>query len=82
MNSIAKKAALAVVTAGLAAGASAGAASAATDAQANGVAKNSPGVGSGNLVQVPVHVPVNATGNSVNVIGVLNPAFANHTVNH
>ncbi|MFH8796176.1 chaplin [Streptomyces sp. NPDC017941] len=76
---IAKKAALAVAVAGIAAGASAGAASAASEA--NGVATGSPGVGSGNLAQVPVHVPVNATGNSVNVIGVLNPAFANATVN-
>ncbi|CAM5537437.1 Chaplin OS=Streptomyces alboniger OX=132473 GN=CP975_07510 PE=4 SV=1 [Streptomyces alboniger] len=82
MNSIAKKAALAVVAAGLAAGASAGAASATSGAEANGAATKSPGVGSGNLVQVPVHVPVNATGNSVNVVGVLNPVFGNATVNH
>ncbi|MEU6993805.1 chaplin [Streptomyces sp. NPDC046465] len=81
MNSIAKKTALAVVAAGLAAGASAGVASATSDAQANGVATKSPGVGSGNLVQAPVHVPVNVTGNSVNVVGLLNPAFANATVN-
>ncbi|MFF1375100.1 chaplin [Streptomyces sp. NPDC058308] len=81
MNSIAKKTALAVVAAGLAAGASAGVASATSDAQANGAATKSPGVGSGNLVQAPVHVPVNVTGNSVNVVGVLNPAFANATVN-
>ncbi|MEV0441080.1 chaplin [Streptomyces spectabilis] len=79
--SIAKKAALAVAVAGLAAGAAAGAASA-TDADADGKATNSPGIGSGNLVQAPVHVPVNATGNSVNVVGILNPAFANQTVNH
>ncbi|WP_030571255.1 chaplin [Streptomyces aureocirculatus] len=78
---IAKKAALAVTVAGIAAGASAGVASAASGAEANGVATKSPGVGSGNLVQAPVHVPVNATGNSVNVIGVLNPTFANATVN-
>ncbi|WP_369217637.1 chaplin [Streptomyces flavofungini] len=82
MNSIAKKAALAVVTAGLAAGASAGAASATPGADAQGVATKSPGVGSGNLVQVPVHIPVNATGNNVSVIGVLNPVFGNATVNH
>ncbi|QDQ10764.1 chaplin [Streptomyces spectabilis] len=79
--SIAKKAALAVAVAGLAAGAAAGAASA-TDADADGKATNSPGIGSGNLVQAPVHVPLNATGNSVNVVGILNPAFANETVNH
>lgn len=29
-----------------------------------------------------MHVPVNATGNSVNVIGVLNPAFGNATSNN
>lgn len=75
---IAKKAALVVAVAGIAAGASAGAAS---GAQAVGAATNSPGVGSGNLVQVPVHVPVNLTGNSVNVIGVLNPAFGNASLN-
>lgn len=77
---IAKKAALAVAVAGIAAGASAGAA-VATDAHADGKATNSPGIGSGNLVQAPVHVPVNVTGNSVNVVGILNPAFANETVN-
>ncbi|WP_447036572.1 chaplin [Streptomyces sp. DSM 118878] len=80
MNSIAKKAALAVAAAGLAAGASAGAASATSGA--DGVATNSPGVGSGNLGQAPVHAPVNVTGNSVNVIGALNPAFGNASGNH
>lgn len=44
---------------------------------AKGVVGYSPGVLSGNLVQVPVHVPVNACGNSVNVIGALNPAVGN-----
>ncbi|HEY1179638.1 MAG TPA: chaplin, partial [Phytomonospora sp.] len=46
-------------------------------AGANGAAVDSPGVLSGNLIQVPVHVPVNVCGNSVNVIGALNPAFGN-----
>jgi hypothetical protein len=36
---------------------------------------------SGNLIQVPVHVPVNLCGNSVNVIGALNPAFGNRCEN-
>ncbi|WP_327357114.1 chaplin [Streptomyces sp. NBC_01304] len=76
---IAKKAALVLVTAGMAAGASAGAAFA--DADANGKATNSPGVASGNHVQAPIHVPVNATGNSVNVIGALNPTFDNTSSN-
>ncbi|QXE37552.1 chaplin [Streptomyces sp. GMY02] len=80
---VAKKAALVLVTAGLAAGASAGAAFA-TDggAHAGGAATHSPGVGSGNTVQIPVHIPVNATGNTINVIGLLNPAFGNASVNH
>ncbi|GAA1903029.1 chaplin ChpG [Streptomyces durmitorensis] len=54
---------------------------AAADAGAQGAATNSPGVASGNAVQVPVHVPVNACGNTVNVIGLLNPAFGNTCVN-
>lgn len=51
------------------------------DASADGAAVGSPGVGSGNNVQVPVHVPVNVCGNTVNVIGLLNPAFGNECVN-
>jgi hypothetical protein len=31
--------------------------------------------------QVPIHVPVNAVGNTVNVIGALNPAFGNESEN-
>ncbi|RKT05186.1 small secreted domain DUF320 [Streptomyces sp. 3211.6] len=79
MNSAAKKAAVALASAGLAVAGAAGAASA--DAQAEGAAVGSPGVLSGNLVQVPVHIPVNICGNSVNVIGALNPAFGNICVN-
>ncbi|MFF0745770.1 chaplin [Streptomyces sp. NPDC004111] len=51
------------------------------DSEAEGAATNSPGVISGNAVQVPVHVPVNFCGNTVNVIGLLNPAFGNTCVN-
>ncbi|MEU0700103.1 chaplin [Streptomyces bacillaris] len=51
------------------------------DASAEGAAVGSPGVGSGNAVQVPVHVPVNACGNTVNVIALLNPAFGNSCAN-
>ncbi|MGW6456988.1 chaplin [Streptomyces sp. NPDC055078] len=51
------------------------------DAGAFGGASHSPGVGSGNSVQVPVDVPVNACGNSVNVVGALNPAFGNECAN-
>ncbi|MEV8585860.1 chaplin [Streptomyces sp. NPDC051180] len=58
-----------------------GGAMASADAGAQGVAAYSPGVGSGNLVQVPLHIPVNACGNTVSVIGLLNPAFGNTCVN-
>ncbi|MDJ0464278.1 chaplin [Streptomyces sp. H27-C3] len=58
-----------------------GAGMATADAGAQGVAAHSPGVLSGNLVQVPIHIPVNVCGNTVNVIGLLNPAFGNTCVN-
>ncbi|MDH6215806.1 chaplin [Streptomyces pseudovenezuelae] len=51
------------------------------DAGAQGEAVGSPGVLSGNVVQVPVHIPVNVCGNTVNVIGLLNPVFGNSCVN-
>ncbi|OAH15459.1 chaplin [Streptomyces jeddahensis] len=54
---------------------------AAADAEAVGTATDSPGVLSGNVIQVPVHVPVNVCGNTVDVIGVLNPAAGNACVN-
>ncbi|MFE9437401.1 chaplin [Streptomyces sp. NPDC006602] len=76
---IAKKAAVAMTVAGIAAGASAGAAVA--DVGANAAAVESPGVVSGNLVQAPVHIPVNAVGNTANVIALLNPAFGSQGVN-
>ncbi|GGV25324.1 chaplin ChpH [Streptomyces spectabilis] len=75
---IKKVVAAAVATGGLVL---AGAGVAAADAGAQGAAVHSPGVASGNVVQVPVHVPVNACGNTISVIGVLNPAFGNYCVN-
>ncbi|MEZ0070555.1 hypothetical protein ABIA32_006608 [Streptacidiphilus sp. MAP12-20] len=50
---------------------------ASADATANGEVSNSPGFLSGNLVQVPVDADVNVCGNSVNVVGLLNPAVGN-----
>src|SRR5690242_17330358 len=52
------------------------------DSGASGASSNSPGVLSGNTVQAPVHVPVNVCGNTVNVVGLLNPAMGNKCVNH
>ncbi|MER5443368.1 chaplin [Streptomyces sp. NPDC002790] len=72
----------AVVFSAMAAAAMAGSAGvAAADSGAQGAATNSPGVISGNTVQVPVHVPVNACGNTVDVIGLLNPTFGNTCAN-
>ncbi|MEU6662502.1 chaplin [Streptomyces sp. NPDC046821] len=76
MNS-AKKAALVMAAAGLAAGAASGSAFAVDGAGAQGAAVGSPGVGSGNFGQLPIHVPVNVVGNTVNGIAGLNPAFGN-----
>ncbi|MGW7418209.1 chaplin [Streptomyces sp. NPDC054863] len=75
----AKKAAFVLATAGLAAGAAAG--TAAADSEAEGTVTHSPGVISGNSAQVPVHVPVNVSGNTVNGIAGLNPAFGNTASN-
>lgn len=73
-----KVVAAAAVTGGLVL---AGAGLAVADAGAEGAAIGSPGVVSGNVIQVPVHVPVNVCGNTVSVIGLLNPAFGNTCVN-
>ncbi|WP_329180440.1 MULTISPECIES: chaplin [unclassified Streptomyces] len=59
----------------------AGAGMAAADAGAQGAAVASPGVLSGNVIQIPVHIPLNVCGNTINVVGLLNPAFGNTCVN-
>ncbi|WP_333776704.1 chaplin [Streptomyces sp. IBSBF 3136] len=74
-----KKSAAVVAGAILALG---GAAPAFADSGATGGAANSPGVLSGNVIQVPIHIPVNACGDTVDVIGLLNPSFGNACVNH
>jgi hypothetical protein len=78
MSRIAKGLALTSVAAAAVAGT---AGIAAADSGAHGAAAHSPGVLSGNVLQVPVHVPVNVCGNTVNVIGLLNPAVGNVCVN-
>ncbi|MET7295115.1 chaplin [Streptomyces griseoloalbus] len=80
MKNLKKAAAVTMVAGGLLA-AGAGMASATDGSHADGTAVGSPGVVSGNVIQVPVDVPVNVSGNSVNVIGALNPAFGNVAVN-
>ncbi|WP_344569279.1 chaplin [Streptomyces axinellae] len=54
-----------------------GAGLASADSGAAGGATGSPGVLSGNVIQVPLHVPVNLCGNSIDTIALLNPAFGN-----
>jgi LPXTG-motif cell wall-anchored protein len=44
---------------------------------ATGTTEGSPGVLSGNLVQAPLDIPLNVCGDSVDVVGLLNPAFGN-----
>ncbi len=78
MSRIAKAA---VVALGTGAVALSGANLAMADAGAQGAAVGSPGVLSGNIVQVPVHIPVNVCGNTISVIGLLNPAFGNTCAN-
>ncbi|MEV7994179.1 chaplin ChpG [Streptomyces sp. NPDC086077] len=78
MSRIAKGLVLTSVAAATAAG-TAGVAAADSGAQA--AAAHSPGVLSGNVLQVPVHVPVNVCGNTVDIIGLLNPAFGNECTN-
>ncbi|MCX4688231.1 chaplin [Kitasatospora purpeofusca] len=59
----------------------AGAGTASADAAANGLAFGSPGVLSGNQIQIPVHIPINICGNSIGVISALSPAFGNTCIN-
>ncbi|MER7849224.1 chaplin [Kitasatospora sp. NPDC096077] len=79
MRNVAKKGILTAVATGSVLASTAGYAYAGAEAQ--GAAAGSPGVASGNSVQVPVEVPINACGNTVDVIGVLNPSYGNHCAN-
>jgi hypothetical protein len=71
----------AVVTAAILGGSVAMGGQAFASAGAEGAAVESPGVLSGNNVQVPVHVPINICGNTVDVVSALNPTFGNTCVN-
>ncbi|MFD7923648.1 chaplin [Streptomyces sp. NPDC059740] len=75
MRQVARKSLLTVAAAGGMLVAGGGYAHA--DSGALGGTTHSPGVLSGNTVQAPVHVPVNLCGNTVNVVGLLNPATGN-----
>jgi hypothetical protein len=75
---IKKVVAAAAVTGGLVA---AGAGVAVADSNAQAAAVGSPGVVSGNVIQVPVHIPINLCGNTINLAGLLNPAIGNTCIN-
>ncbi|MFD7706520.1 chaplin ChpG [Streptomyces sp. NPDC059785] len=79
MSRIAKGLALTSVAAAAVAGT---AGIAAADSDAGAAAAHSPGVLSGNVLQVPIHLPVNVCGNTIDIIGLLNPAFGNTCVNN
>ncbi|MEV5279585.1 chaplin [Streptomyces sp. NPDC051994] len=70
-----------VVAAALAATAVVGGAGAASAADpkppVTGVAEDSPGVLSGDVIQIPIDPDINLCGDTVDVIGLLNPASGN-----
>ncbi|MEU2059427.1 chaplin [Streptomyces sp. NPDC013455] len=70
-----------VLTSAAVAAVAGGAGVASADAGAGAVAANSPGVLSGNVIQIPIHVPINLCGNTIDIVGLLNPAFGNTCVN-
>ncbi|MEU1373733.1 chaplin [Streptomyces triculaminicus] len=49
---------------------------------AQGAAVGSPGVISGNVIQVPIHIPINLCGNTINIVALLNPTFGNTCLSH
>ncbi|MER5866533.1 chaplin [Kitasatospora sp. NPDC002040] len=79
MRQVAKKGILTAVATGSVLASASGYAYASSDAQ--GAAANSPGIGSGNNIQAPIDIPVNACGNTVSVVGLLNPAMGNDCAN-
>lgn len=70
-----------VIAFAVASGAMAVAGPAWADSAADGSATGSPGVLSGNDIQLPVNIPVNVCGNTVDVVGLLNPAMGNRCSN-
>ncbi|MFG2632983.1 chaplin [Streptomyces sp. NPDC048362] len=70
-----------VLTSAAVAAVAGGAGVASADAGAGAAAVHSPGVLSGNVIQIPIHVPVNVCGNTVDVVGLLNPAFGHTCIN-
>ncbi|MEU6083599.1 chaplin [Streptomyces sp. NPDC047108] len=76
MSRMVKTFAVAAAAAALVSGA---AGSALADSHANGVAAGSPGIGSGNVLQLPVNIPINLCGNTLD--GLFSPSIGNVCVN-
>lgn len=55
----------------------AGAGTAVAESAARGAAVHSSGTASGNVVQAPVHTPLNVCGDTISAIGALHSAFGN-----
>lgn len=51
------------------------------DAEAQGQAVGSPGILSGNVVQIPIDIDLNVCGNSIDIIGLANSAVGNVCIN-
>lgn len=81
MNRIARVTTLTVASCAVVLGGAGAAAAHAPDAAAKGAALGSPGILSGNNVQIPISIPTNICGNTVNAPGLLNPALGNVCVN-
>ncbi|MEU4211908.1 chaplin [Streptomyces sp. NPDC026206] len=82
MKNIKKAAAVTLAVGGLAL-AGAGAASAHGGGHVGALAesKGNPGIASGNVIQVPVEVPVNLCNNTLSVVGSFNTSAGNTCVN-
>lgn len=57
-----------------------GAGAASADATAFGSSNNSPGLLSGNTIEAPINIPINLCGDSIDVIGLLNPTVGDTCV--
>src|SRR5438270_13335314 len=55
--------------------------SAHADTTATGETAHSPGIGSGNLIRLPVNAPINVCGNQLDVIGILDSVTGNSCSN-
>ena len=58
-----------------------GMATAQADTSATGATADSPGVASGNLINIPINLPINLCGDTLNVVGLLDPAADNSCSN-